>query len=254
MVNKPHPKNYPNFRSYANAVRQWYLNKPTNKTNTINLFTNSLHNYFRERGGPSNTNEIIAREVEKIYKAINAANKNAKRWIKLPSGQVGPSIQKSRKLHNLRIKGKAKNNVTYYDENKRMRELKNTIRRRTANENAVKTFNKIFQQKTGNPLGPAHNVLLKKLKTAWTPTGKFKNKRRKRPLFRNPANGSVWYMNTNGVWRNMTGPNRPNMPSKTYVPHGSHSFNYLKNVNVWQNENGSVWVYMNGKWHPFHKK
>jgi len=250
MVNKPQPKDYANFRSYANAVRRWYLNKPTNKTNTINLFTNSLHNYFRERGGPSNTDEIIAREVEKIYEAINAANKNAQKEAKKPCTPT-PKYHAYKLIKN---KGKVKKNEIYYDQHERMQRLKNAIRRRTANETAVKMFNKIFQQKTGTSLGPAHNVLLKKLKTAWTPTGKFKNSRRKRPLFRNPANGSVWYMNTNGVWRNMTGPNRPNMPSKTYMNPGAHSFNHLKNVNVWKNENGSVWVYMNGKWHRFNPK
>jgi hypothetical protein len=186
---------------------------------------------------------MINREVEKIYAALNAAKKNYKR-----------NIEKGLNLNIMRRKAYIHSFESPYLQNEWMLVLKNAIRRRTANEIAMKTFNKIFQEKTGTPLGPAHNVLLKKLKTAWTPTGRFKNKRQKLPLFRNPVNGSVLYMNTNGVWRNMTGPNRPNMPSKTYIQPGTSFFNYLKNVNVWQNKNGSVWVYMNGKWHRFNPK
>ena len=211
MVNKPRPKNYANFRSYANAVRAWYLNKPLNTTNTLKIFTNALENFFRERGGPSTQQNMIAREVENLYKTHNLLQK---KWF-----EPNKPHNFYRKESKLRSK-LAKHLFVTNNVNTNLKKIKNTVRRRTMDEIAAGQFMKAFGNSKYNTI---RNVLLKKLRTAWTNTGKTTLNRK---VLRKPNTGNTVYFKNN-KW----------VP---YVP---------ENLTTFRNTNGSIWVFYEGKWH-----
>jgi len=233
MVNKPQPKDYSNFQSYANAVRQWYLNKPQQNTNSLQLFTNALHNYFRERGGPSNQQNMVQREVIKMYKSLNNVVKNHRR--------VPETYYKMLK----KLKTRPRNNMGTVHEN--LKKFKRNLRLSSTNNASLKTFSKIFEKETGTQLGPAYNILKKKL-TSWKPTGKYLNWSQQIKLLRHPNTGNIGFMSSDGNWYRWANSHRRGM---YFEPKGANrnQTKYLRNLNIWRNEDGILWVHINGKWY-----
>jgi hypothetical protein len=238
MVNKPQPKNYSNFGSYSNAVRQWYLNKPKQSTNTLQLFTNALQNYFREHGGPSNQQNMINREVIKLYKSLN-------NFIKTKIGQR-PNAAIHEKYYNMIYKLKIQPYNSLYKVHENLKKIKRKLQLQSVNNSSLKTFSKIFEKETGTPLGPAYNIIKKKL-TSWKPTGKYANWAKESKILRNPNTGNVGYMTSSGKWV------RWNNSHPHYYGPGNNPV-YLKNLNIWRNEDGTIWVHINGKWRKFNFK
>jgi len=191
------------------------MNKPINAENTLNLYTNALQNFFRERGGPSNQQNMINREVENIYKKYNVLRK---KWFEpnRPENFYAKESRMSRKL----AKGPFSTNL-YYN----LKNIKNKVRRRTMNEIAAGQFMKAFGNSKYNTI---RNTLVKKLRTAWTNTGRKTNSSK---ILRNPNTGNTYYFNNVSKRWNI------------YTP---------ANLTTFRNTNGSVWVFVGGKWYKVH--
>jgi len=238
MVNKPQPKNFANFQSYANAVRQWYLNKPLQSTNTLQLFTNALQNYFQERAGPSNQQNMVHREVIKMYKSLNNLIKN-KSGTRVNDPWHGRLVQKLKKSpHN-----------SNYQVRENLRKIKRNLHLPSTNNASLKTFSKIFEKETGIPLGPAYNIIKKQL-TSWKPTGRYVNLGPEIPLLRHPNTGNIGFMTGYGRWKRWEN----SQHRRHYFDPERARSNYLRNLNIWRNEDGTLWVHINGKWRKLNFK
>ena len=226
MVNKPKPANYTNFRTYANAVRAWYLNKPLNySTNTLTLFTNALQNFFRERGGPSNQQNMINREVEKLYKRYDEIGKQ---WA-LPPNERRPNFyaREGQMEHKLR-KPSTRPAFLGLNVSTNKQIVKNEVRRRAMNEIAVGQFMKAFGNSKYNTI---RNALLKAMRKAWTNTGKtVTGMGGNRKILRKPSGNTTFLLNNK--WT-------------PYVP---------INLTTFRNANGSIWVFVDGKWYKVQTK
>ena len=232
-MNKPNPKNFSNFKSYANAVRQWYTNKPYNVTNSVNVFTNALRNYYKNRAGPSNVNSVIARELSKLYGSPSISMRT----------KLQPPVNKRHRLH-----------ARSFEIQRDL--LKNSLRRMIMNERAIQLLTGPPENK-GNrganarmhamKMGPVVNSLRRAMKTIFTNTGMYTGPNKRYLVLRKP-NGSTVFMNRKGTWRPYT--NQTSLHYTKLPGFDTKSITRpLINLTAWRNVNGSVWIFVDGKWH-----
>lgn len=226
MVKRPDPKNFTNFRTYANTLRRWYLNKPYNvSTNRLTSYQQWLANYFQVHGSSSSTNigNIVNREVEKLFKVYSGPMTDTNR--NRMANKLGPSWYEKPPVYGR------------YGGLDNLRRAKNIVRRRTSNEISARTLMKKF-----NTINL--NTWMKYLNKVWVPTGKKKGWNL--PMVRKPT-GHVMYMNKKGEWQPF--PARPNVfnyENRKYKNYGTNQI--LNPSTIWTNNNGTQWAFMNGQW------